>query len=678
MRKSAAAMQLDAERAPRAAGRLTARPATARRGRRTENLNLGRLSAYSKSRLAQPSDLSSPRFHYDGAVANLEFDCALRIATLRLVRAVSAAFGGCSVPLIPEVALRGALVLCIAGTAPGASRAAPADEAPVRIYRAAKIITMNPDQPSASAVAVQRDVIVAVGSVESIREELDGHSILLDDTFETKIVLPGFIEPHMHTRTASMLLPMEFITSRGWTVAGEPARAVRGREAFLARLREFAASDMGSREWIDTWGYDPSVHGEITRQDLDAISTSRPILVWHESLDEIHLNTRGLERMGITAENVDSNPNVSYERGHFRSAGLDVVMPSLIRRLLTRENHVDALRTARALIHAGGVTTIADAGFASLGFDQEFRALLDAGYDADTTPFRTVLMIDGRVVGEHMSHDVTRGWIESLPKRGTHRIKLRGDAVMLFADGPARSRRMQMKNGQAADTQGIWLMEPPSLEAAARVYWRAGLQLHINVNGDLALESVLDLLEKLQTEAPRDDHRSTLHQFGYASLDQIARLAAIRGSVSLNPLHAPLPLEANASTDSSGGAPTRRIPAGSVVAAGLPLSLHSGFAQAPLKPLQLVASAVTRSPGPEGAADTDERIALHEALAAITRNAAFQLRMEDRIGTIEAGKLADFTILERDPYDVLPVELPEIRLWGTVFEGKLYPLSVSR
>ena len=348
----------------------------------------------------------------------------------------------------------------------------------------------------------------------------------------------------------------------------------------------------------------------------------------HRALREIYLNTPALAALGITAESFGGHAQVDFERGRFYENGFELLLSRLIPRLLAPERYTAALRMARRIIHAGGVTTIGDGGFAALGFDQEFQALKRAGFDSDETPFRSVLLIDGRTVGGHMSHEVARGWIESLPERGTHRLRLPGKAVMLFADGHA----------------GEWIMTPEELEAAARVYWNAGFRIHVYVNGDLGLEKTLDVLEKLQQEQPRTDHRFTLHHLVYARPEQTRRIARL----------------------------------GAMVSAGVPLAFQSDFPLAPVRPLLLAWVGATRITADGKQVATQERISLDEALQAITLDAAYQLGMEDEIGSIAAGKRADFTVLEQDPYAVPVEKLLDIPIWGTVFEGKAYPLPRAK
>jgi predicted amidohydrolase YtcJ len=113
--------------------------------------------------------------------------------------------------------------------------------------------------------------------------------------------------------------------------------------------------------------------------------------------------------------------------------------------------------------------------------------------------------------------------------------------------------------------------------------------------------------------------------------------------------------------------------AGSVARAGVPLGLHSDCPMAPAQPLLLAWCAVNRQTASGQVLGPEERITVEQALRAITIDAAFVLGVEEEIGSIVAGKTADFTILEQDPYAVPPEALKDVPIWGTVFEGTPYP-----
>jgi predicted amidohydrolase YtcJ len=108
---------------------------------------------------------------------------------------------------------------------------------------------------------------------------------------------------------------------------------------------------------------------------------------------------------------------------------------------------------------------------------------------------------------------------------------------------------------------------------------------------------------------------------------------------------------------------------------GVKVSLHSDFTMAPAEPLKLAWVAVNRFSGSGQVLGPEERITVEQALRAVTIDAAYAIRMEDEIGSIEAGKIADFAVLEQDPYEVDPVNLKDIPIWGTVFEGTPFPIA---
>ena len=150
-------------------------------------------------------------------------------------------------------------------------------ESSVRILTARKIVTMEPDPPAATAVAIEDGRIVAVGSLEEVRAALGDLPYALDERLAEKVLLPGFIDPHLHPTLAGTILPMDIVSAMEWVTPSGRTRAVRGRDAFLARLRELER-EQDDDDWLLVWGYHAPYHGELSRLDLDAISSTRPIL----------------------------------------------------------------------------------------------------------------------------------------------------------------------------------------------------------------------------------------------------------------------------------------------------------------------------------------------------------------------------------------------------------------
>lgn len=544
----------------------------------------------------------------------------------------------------------------------------------VVVYRAASVITMDAIRPRADAVAVDGDRIVAVGNMLDIQRSLEGRQYRINEQFKDQFLLPGFIDPHLHPYLSGILLPMEFITPHDWDLPGKKALGVRGRDAYLNRLREHE-SDLGRGEWLWTWGYHPLFHGDIARADLDEISADRPMVVWHRSFHEIYLNSAALKALKIDEKIARQHHQVDYDRGHFFENGMYLPLPAMMPRLFEPERYVGALRHARKIIHAGGITTVADGAFGTLDVNQELEAIFAAGWDTRLTPFRTFLLLDGKTHGAKRGHEEVRKMVDFMPRRDRGNVRFQADQIKLFADGAAYSQLMQMSEPYLDGHEGEWLMEPQELEDAARVYWNAGFQIHVHVNGDKGLDVTMDILQKLQEENPREDHRFTVHHMAYARPDQARRLADLGGLVQANPYY----LWALADKYADIGLGQRRasqmVPMNSFVRTGMRVGFHSDFPMAPSRPLLLAWAAATRITAEGNVFAMNERLTVREALRGITIDAAFQIGKEADCGSIEVGKMADFTVLEQDPFEVPAESLKDIPIWGTVFEGKLFPLE---
>ncbi len=109
--------------------------------------------------------------------------------------------------------------------------------------------------------------------------------------------------------------------------------------------------------------------------------------------------------------------------------------------------------------------------------------------------------------------------------------------IKLFADGAIISQLMQMKDGYLDGHKGEWIIPPDELEKRMRLFWNAGYQIHIHVNGDLGLEALLDIIEKLMAESPRADHRTVIVHFANSTEEQVGRIARLGAIVSANPYY---------------------------------------------------------------------------------------------------------------------------------------------
>jgi predicted amidohydrolase YtcJ len=219
------------------------------------------------------------------------------------------------------------------------------------------------------------------------------------------------------------------------------------------------------------------------------------------------------------------------------------------------------------------------------------------------------------------------------------------------------------------------MMTPETLEEAARVYWNAGYRIHLHVTGDLGLELGLDILEKLQWERPRFNHGWTFEHFGFSTPEQVQRIAALGANVSANVyyLHELSHMYASQGIGYERASQMARLR--SCFDTGICTALHSDFTMAPAQPLNSAWVAANRINCEGEVMCAQERLSSEQALAAITINAARILGRENEIGSIRAGKKADFTALAEDPLSVDPTHLRDIPVLATVFEGRVHPIA---
>ena len=546
---------------------------------------------------------------------------------------------------------------------------AGAVSAETQVYLAREIITMDPALPRATAVAVEDGRISWVGDREAVASRYPGDGVSIDDRYAEAVLMPGFIEPHLHPYIAGILLPMEFITPHDWQLADRNIAGVRGKTGYLKRLQAHVAS-LPEGDWAWTWGYHPLFHGDVSLKDLDAISTERPIVVWHRSFHEIFLNTAAIDALGIDREVAAAHPQVDLADGRFYENGLVFLVPKISPQLFEPVRYQRALSQARDIIRAGGITTIGDGAFGTIDLETEWALLKASSWNRPDAPFRSQLLMDGKALGEKLGNEAALELITSMPERDEGQLRFARQQVKLFADGAAYSQLMQMSEPYLDEHHGEWLMTPEELRAAAKVYWDAGFQIHVHVNGDAGLDATLDVLAQLQKGKPREDHRLTIHHLAYARPDQARRLADLGGMVQANPFY----LWALADSYAEHGLGPERaagmVPLKSFADTGMPVAFHSDFTMAPARPLLLAWVAINRLTAEGELAGPGERLPREEALQAITIDAAFQMGLENEIGSITVGKRADFVVLGDSPLTVPAATIKDIPILGTVFEGR--------
>jgi predicted amidohydrolase YtcJ len=577
-----------------------------------------------------------------------------------------------------SVGVLGAVSLAAAGASLQDISRAVVALPPVTIYPAREVITLDPEQPHATAIAVVNGRILGVGSEEELITRLDGQPHVVDPAFADQVVVPGFIAQHDHPFLTGLTMMSEIIAIEDWVLPAGTVPAARNREEYLTRLTEADARLADPTELLFTWGFHHYFHGKLTRADLDAINTERPILVWHRSAHEFILNSAALELFEVTPEllagwSESAQAQSNLEEGHFWEQGVYGLLPKLGPHVATPERIRAGLEFMVDYFHTNGLTLGCEPGGL---LSESLQRMQNEVLSDASMPFRFYFIPDGKtLVYEHPDNII--GATEDVLDWGEGMTAMVPGQVKLFADGAIYSQLMQMREPYTDGHEGEWMMDLHKFAHGFRTYWEAGYQMHIHVNGDAGLDMVLDNLEENMRRHPRTDHRTVIVHFAVSSPDQVVRIKELGAIVSANPYY---PIALADRYGEYGLGPERADPMarlGDVERAGISYSCHSDMPMAPAQPLFLMHCAVNRVTTSGRVAAPEQRVSREGALRSVTLEAAYSLRMEDEVGSIERGKLANFTILGDNPVTCDPEVIKDIPVWGTVHEGRVLPVEAA-
>lgn len=394
------------------------------------------------------------------------------------------------------------------------------------IYTAKEIVTLDPARPSAQAVAVVGDRILAVGTLDEVKAVAGKQAHSVDTTFAKHVIVPGFVAQHDHPLLAALTMTSEIIAIEDWVLPQGTSKAAKNRAEYLKRVAEASAKTKDPEETMLTWGYHQYFHGELKKADLDAISATRPILVWHRSAHEFYLNSAAEKKYGVTKAWFDKQSESvkkqsDFPNAHYWEQGAFAVLPLVASAIATPARVKAGLEFVESYYHANVVTLGAEpGGLASKNLQDAQNAVMSDS----ASPFRFYFIVDGRSVTGAFKDDQVVAESEKFLGWGQGMTAYLPKQVKLFADGAIVSQAMQKRTPYTDGHKGEWMMDLEFFGRTMRVYWDAGYQLHIHVNGDAGLDMVLDQLELNMRRRPRSDHRTVIIHFAVSNPDQVERI----------------------------------------------------------------------------------------------------------------------------------------------------------
>lgn len=548
----------------------------------------------------------------------------------------------------------------------------------LKVFTARRVRTMDAGRPTAEAIAVKDGRIVSVGTLDRMRPWLEREPYEIDDTFRDKVIFPGFIDPHTHFRMSGVFMGLTYLGPIDQQGPRGFNRGLRTRDEVFDKLREVDRTLSDPVEPIIAWGLDPAVQGgQLHRDELDAVSRERPIWTITYAPHVVVANSPMLNISEID-ESTDIYGVERYPDGRLNGQFIErsatrVATRPVASYLNEPGRGVEAIRTLGKTAQAAGITTTADMVFGYLDLELEWAEHREAVLDPDF-PLRMFLVpIEGRIRSEH--GDQSAQFLLDLQKRNTDKLGFHG--VKFVNDGSYPAMTLRLRYPGYLDGHEGHRGENPWEELVETMmpYWKSGVQIHSHANGDETVQMTLDVLEQLQLAYPRFDHRFTIEHYCISTPDQARRLKALGGLASVNNyfVHYRSLIHAEEGFGPDRAEATARL--GSLEREGVVFALHSDFSLVlmPIHPLTAVWIAVNRLALDDQTVQAPgECIGVDRAMRAITIDAAHVLRRDHVLGSIEAGKHADFTILDEDPYEVNPMQLRDIPIWGTVLGGKVF------
>ena len=530
-----------------------------------------------------------------------------------------------------------------------------------QVFINGQILTMNAENQVVDAMSVRGARIDRVGSTEDILAEVTRETIVTD--LRGRTLMPGFVDAHGHFPGSGQVVFSTDLNS-------PPIGSIENMAQLLARLK--SAHEARPDDWLTGFGYDDTLLAEgrhPTREDLDQVSTTRPIAVGHVSGHLYAVNSAALAEMGIDESTPDPEGGV-IQRDPNSPDGRrpnGVLEETAARQALLKALDIGLTDGIRMTTHAAreylqaGVTT-ASAGGMPLGLAK----LLGPLSELNVFPQRVALFplleeVEAEVLSGEWRPEVLASGRLSLPR------------VKIIADGSIQGYTGYLSEPYYQPYKGdVFYRGYPSVSREDLFRQVAGLhrqkvQYAIHVNGDASVDDALDAIEAAQQSQPWPEVRPLFIHAQMSRHDQIQRMADLGITPSFFSSHTYYWGDRHAGIFMGPERAANMSPARWALDAGVRYSSHADTPVTPMLPLQVVWSQVNRITTGGEVLGEHQRVSPVEALRAVTIDAAWQVFLDKDIGSLESGKLADMVVLSGSPLE--PSDIRELVVEQTFIGG---------
>ena len=522
-----------------------------------------------------------------------------------------------------------------------------------KLYFNAKIFTVDSEIPWAEALLIDKNKIIFVGSNIAAEKAADDNVIKID--LKGKVVLPGFHDVHMH--------PMEVgATTTVFTLNEEETNA----ENYISAIKT-AANQNPNVEWIIGFGHSINTLLEATRNPLEIINeavSDRPVIIMEQTSHSMWINSKGLELAGITA--ITENPQggiIIKEAGILQGILIDNAGDVVFQQAVAALNDADGeyngmVEYVLPELAKHGITSVSDARtywkrdqhktWKNLADDDKLTARFNLGLWAYPTE------ADASQIAS----------LKSLFSNDNDSF-LKINQIKLYADGITHNTTAALHSNYKEDyfqqptNNGLNYFTESRIAKYIAELEVTGFDFHIHAIGNRGVTEALNAIQ--QSGTPKGRHRLThVEMVTSADINRFKALNVTADAQVGGEFTQPKYWHDNDHLLGSDLA-DNQVPIKSLKEAGVRITLSSDWNVSSLNPFVGIQNAVTRSP---------QNISLEEAIKAYTLNGAYLMRQEDKVGSLEVGKLADFVVLDNDIFTIPATQINQTKVILTIFNGK--------
>ncbi len=544
------------------------------------------------------------------------------------------------------------------------------------LFQNGHVYTVNQKQPWAEAVAVKENKIIFVGSDSEAKAFIGKNTKIID--LNGQMLMPGFIDGHNH-------LVCGAAGKRGINLTGS-----ENKEEMLKRIKDYVKAHPDQKAYMGyNWNFPMFGGKEGTRQELDAICKDKPIILFSDDNHHAWFNTNAMKLGGINETTPDPSPGSTYylREPDGTPSGIGIEYASWTSIAVAagvmggKEMLQQVMEEIFPKLPVYGITACHEMGIFAPSLEEGY-----IGFDL-LCEWEKEGKLPCRIVGVYGVRDDTEKPEKHIAKLKEWNKKYNTELVQvtslkIWADGTFSSHTgVQLEPyADRPDTKGEngWTAEV--LEKWIELAQLAGFDTHIHVEGDGSVRRSLDAIEMIQKKYGNKEFRHTLHHTCIIHPDDLPRFKSLGVGANVTPVwlvnykgqyEEAIKIFGKNKFDKEFAIQKNLIDMGVNVSFGSDIPGTDPEEIAPLYEIQAAVTGVVPGCKTNFIPPKDRLPDLKQMIYGYTMAGAYQMHMEDKIGSIEKGKLADIIILDHNLFDVKPEQLSKVKVVFTMMNGNV-------